>query len=169
MRGSRGGNGGPDPHPPSLKILKNIWFLSITCPDPLKITKLPSQHSTLGHHRHGSLMPFRWSAFSGIWIISPSSTRKKVGTHLTSLSKSAHISTCMIPVIRIYLQAEWKTVRMPKFWSKPLSTSIYQLCLISDEGYGEAVRIVGLSEPSLLTNTRCNHTTYCLKYREIKQ
>ena len=29
-------------------------FLSITGPDPLKFSKLPSQHSTLGHHRHAS-------------------------------------------------------------------------------------------------------------------
>ena len=28
----------------------NIGFLSNIGPDPLKITKLPSQHSMLGHH-----------------------------------------------------------------------------------------------------------------------
>ena len=33
---------------PPEKSLKNIEFLSNTCPDPLKITKLPSQHSMLG-------------------------------------------------------------------------------------------------------------------------
>ena len=37
---------------PTLKILKNIRFLSNTGPDPLKITKLPSQHSMLGNHCH---------------------------------------------------------------------------------------------------------------------
>ena len=40
-----GGAGGPDP----LKNHKNIGFLSNTGPDPLKITKLPSQHSMLGY------------------------------------------------------------------------------------------------------------------------
>ena len=40
---------GPDPPPPPLKNHKNIGFLSNTGPDPLKITKLPSQHSMLGN------------------------------------------------------------------------------------------------------------------------
>ena len=39
---------------PPLKNYKNIGFLSNTGPDPLKITKLPGQHSMLGHHRHAS-------------------------------------------------------------------------------------------------------------------
>ena len=57
MRGSRGGGtGGLDP--PPLKNHKYIGFLSNTGPDPLKITKLPSQHSMLGHHRHASETPF---------------------------------------------------------------------------------------------------------------
>ena len=34
-----------------LKNHKNIGFLSNTGLDPLKITKLPSQHSMSGHHR----------------------------------------------------------------------------------------------------------------------
>ena len=42
------GVGGPDP---SLKNHKNIGFHCNTGPDPLKITKLPSEHSMLGHHR----------------------------------------------------------------------------------------------------------------------
>ena len=49
MGRSRGGTGGPDS---PWKIKKNIGFLSNTGPDPLKITKLPSQHKKLGHHRH---------------------------------------------------------------------------------------------------------------------
>ena len=40
---------GPDPRP--LKNHKNIGFLSNTAPDSLKITKLSSQQSKLGHHR----------------------------------------------------------------------------------------------------------------------
>ena len=43
-----------------LKNHKNIGFLSNTGRDPLKITKLPSQHSMLGHHRHASETPFKW-------------------------------------------------------------------------------------------------------------
>ena len=43
------GAGGPDP---PWKIKKNIVFPSNTGPDPLKMTRLPSQHSMLGHHRH---------------------------------------------------------------------------------------------------------------------
>ena len=38
---------GPDP-PPSPVKSQNIGFLSSTGLDPLKITKLPSQHSILG-------------------------------------------------------------------------------------------------------------------------
>ena len=45
---------------PPLENYKNIGFLSNTGLDPLKITKLPSQHSMLGHHR-------------GIWILPPPS------------------------------------------------------------------------------------------------
>ena len=45
---------------PPAKNHKNIGFLSISGPDPLKITKLPSQHSMLGHHQHTSETPFRW-------------------------------------------------------------------------------------------------------------
>ena len=40
------GAGCPDP----LENNKNIGFLSNTGPDPLKITKLPIQHSMLGHY-----------------------------------------------------------------------------------------------------------------------
>ena len=49
---SRGGTGGPDP--PPLENYKNIGFLSNTSPDPLKITKLPINHSMLGHLRPAS-------------------------------------------------------------------------------------------------------------------
>ena len=41
-----------------LKNHKNIGFLSNTGPAPWKITKLPSQHSMLGHHWPASEMPF---------------------------------------------------------------------------------------------------------------
>ena len=48
----RGGGrwSGPTPPPPPLKNHKIIGLLSNTGPDPLKIKKLPSQRSMLGHH-----------------------------------------------------------------------------------------------------------------------
>ena len=73
QRGDRGSG------PPPLKNHKNIQLLSNTGPDPLEFSKLPSQHSTSGHHRHASETPFKgyslagrwWPAFSDIWILSP--------------------------------------------------------------------------------------------------
>ena len=64
MRGSRGGGGAGDPDPPG-KLQKNIGFLSNTGPDPLKITKLQSQHSMLGHQRPASETPFKWRFAGG--------------------------------------------------------------------------------------------------------
>ena len=60
MPGSRRGDRGPDPPPPPppLKNHRNIGFLSNTGPDPLKFSKLPSQHSMLGQHRHARETPF---------------------------------------------------------------------------------------------------------------
>ena len=49
--------GGPDP----LKIYKNTEFLGNAGTDPLKLSKrskLPSQHSMLGQHRHASEAQF---------------------------------------------------------------------------------------------------------------
>ena len=78
------GDRGSGPPPPFLKNHKNIEFLGNTGPDPLEFSKLPSQHSTLGHHRHASETPFkgvslagRWPAFSDIWILSPLKKKKK--------------------------------------------------------------------------------------------
>ena len=45
---------------PPLENYKNIGFLSNTGPVPLKITKLPIQHSMLGHQRPASETPFIW-------------------------------------------------------------------------------------------------------------
>ena len=56
MRGSRGGEGrGPDPPPEKLQKYRVPSNIDL---DSLKITKLPSQHSMLGHHRHASETPF---------------------------------------------------------------------------------------------------------------
>ena len=73
MRGSRGGTGGPD----FIAILE--WS------NPLKSSEQPSQHSTLGHHRHASETPLKgfslagrwWPALSDIWILSPFKKKKK--------------------------------------------------------------------------------------------
>ena len=47
------------------KSQKNIEYLSNTGLDPLKFPKLPSQHSTFGHHRHPSKTPFKWRFAGG--------------------------------------------------------------------------------------------------------
>ena len=70
-----GETAGPDP----LKNHKFIGFSSNTGPDPLKITKLPNQHSTVGHYRPASETPFQWRfagrpvifAFGGLWSLAP--------------------------------------------------------------------------------------------------
>ena len=69
------GTGGPESH----GKLQKYRVLNNTDPDPLKITKLPSQHSLLGHHRptsetplshhrHISQTPFKWR-FAGPLIV----------------------------------------------------------------------------------------------------
>ena len=58
MCGSRGGGGGTGGSGPILENYKNIGTLN-TGPDPLKITKLPIQHSMLGYHRPASETPFK--------------------------------------------------------------------------------------------------------------
>ena len=61
MCGSRGGQGVRTP----LENHKNIVCFSNTGPDPLKIVKLPSQFSILGHNRHASETPFKWRFAGG--------------------------------------------------------------------------------------------------------
>ena len=51
-----------------LKTHKNIGFLCNTGLDPLKITKLPSQYSMLGHHRPASQTPFQWRFAGGLMM-----------------------------------------------------------------------------------------------------
>ena len=50
---------------PPLENYKNIGFLSNTGPDPLKITKLPIQHSMLGHHWPASETLFNGDSKAG--------------------------------------------------------------------------------------------------------
>ena len=60
-----GGQGVRTPPPPPLENYKNIGFLRNTSPDPLKITKIPIQHSMLGHHRPASETPFKGHSLAG--------------------------------------------------------------------------------------------------------
>ena len=66
-----GGAGGPDSSPPPLKNHKNIGFPSNIDLDPLKITKLPSQHSMVGHYPHASKTPFQWRFAGGPMMAHP--------------------------------------------------------------------------------------------------
>ena len=94
------------PPPPPLENNKNIGFLSNTGPDPIKITKLPIQHSMLGHRRPASETPFKWR-FTGVdgplivvfGSFLPLSNKKgkkrcQSWTPLTKLSGSAHVDVC---------------------------------------------------------------------------
>ena len=68
VRIQRGGGGDRGSGPP-LKNHKNIGFPSNIYPDPLKITKLPSQHSMVGHwltrQQNAITKVFRWWADGG--------------------------------------------------------------------------------------------------------
>ena len=55
--------------PATLENYKNIGLLSNTGPDPLKITKLPIQHSMLGHHRPASKTLFKWRTAVGPFMV----------------------------------------------------------------------------------------------------
>ena len=77
-----GGQGFRTPTP--LKNHKFIGFLINTGPVSLKITKLPSQHSTVGHYRPASETPFQWrfagrSIITRIWLsLEPRSPKKYI-------------------------------------------------------------------------------------------
>ena len=87
--------------PPPLKNRNAIGFLSNTGPDPLKITKLPSQHSMSGHHWHTSETSFKWrdngpplvvlDPFSPHHYKTHTKNVARVGPPLTKLSGSAHL------------------------------------------------------------------------------
>ena len=55
IRGSRGGTGGSNPHPPPLVNHKDKAILVRM---PWKIIKIPRQHSLKGHHWPASETPF---------------------------------------------------------------------------------------------------------------
>ena len=83
-----GRTGGPD----HLKNHKNIGFSSNIDLDPLKITKLPSQHLLVGHYRHASETRFTGglmiAPFSDISTLCPSHTTKKRRSVLDPLFKT---------------------------------------------------------------------------------
>ena len=60
-----GGGGGTGDRTP-MENYKNIGFLSNTGLGPLRITKLPIQHSVLGPHRSTSETPFEWRFAGGL-------------------------------------------------------------------------------------------------------
>ena len=98
MGRSRGRPGGPLP---SLRNYKNIGFLSNTGPDPLKIAKLPSQHSILGHYWHTSLMRFKcWVNYGPlvmvfVWSSLPSKIKTKKLSKLDPSDKLFWICACL--------------------------------------------------------------------------
>ena len=66
--GGGGGGGGRQGVRTPLKNHKSIGFLSYSGPDHLKLTKLPSEHSMLGHHQHASETPFKWHFAGGLMM-----------------------------------------------------------------------------------------------------
>ena len=65
VRIQRGGEGVGSGPPSPLENYKNIGFLNKTGSDPLKITKLPIQHSILGHQLPASETSFKWRFAGG--------------------------------------------------------------------------------------------------------
>ena len=66
MRGSRGGDrGSAPPPPPPIEKSQKLRVSSNTGPDPLEVTKLPSQYSMSGYHRPASKTPFKWRYTGG--------------------------------------------------------------------------------------------------------
>ena len=92
QRGDRG-SGSP------MKNHKNIGFLSNIGPDPLKIRKLPSQHSMSGHYQSSSEMPFKWHFAGGpmmvrkYWHLDPPFPQKSCQSWTPS-DKTSWIHAC---------------------------------------------------------------------------
>ena len=71
---------------------QNIVIFSKTGPDPMKITKLSSQHSMLGRHRHASETPLKWPTFSVFFYpISPHQPKKKNKSEMDPCDKTFRI------------------------------------------------------------------------------
>ena len=78
---------------PPEKNTQKYRVFSNTDPDPLKVTKLPSQHSILN-----GVLQFYRPAYSDIWIISPLIHLKKNGQSLTPSYKTFWIRACHINI-----------------------------------------------------------------------
>ena len=98
-----GGTGCPDPPPPPPWKITFFCFVAILVRIPWKITKLPSQHLMLGHHRPASETPFKWrfadgptmARYSGIWILSSLiKNKKKSYSSWTPSGKTFWIRAC---------------------------------------------------------------------------
>ena len=85
----RWGGRGSGPPPPPEKSQNNIGFLRNTGPDPLKITKLQSQHSMLGYHWP---VPVSEMPFNGLFTGGPMMARFKC--FLDSLSPHQKKKRC---------------------------------------------------------------------------
>ena len=90
-----------------MKNHKAIWFSAILARIPWNVTKLPGQHSMLGHYRHASERPLkcrllvgRWGLVLGLFGSSRLLKQKKIvriGPPLIKLSGFAQ--TCIISFI----------------------------------------------------------------------
>ena len=100
-----GAGQGVRPPPPgkSQKYRVSEQYLSGS---PEKITKLPTQHSMLGHHRHASETPYKWRFAGGPmmsrlqWYLDPTSPRqlKNRCQMCTPSDKPFWIRACYIKV-----------------------------------------------------------------------
>ena len=131
-----GGDRGPDA---PLKNNKNIGFSRNAGPDPLKIAKLPSQHSMLGHHRYATGTPFNGVSLvandgplnEGPFIVVlgsslPSSIKKKVvkvGHPLTKLSGPTHALA--------HISSNVQNIPLNSSGISPKSISAFCFCMTS--------------------------------------
>ena len=72
------------------KIRKLLDFLAILVRIPRIITRLPSQHSMLGHHRYDSETPFKWR-FAGGPMLARLWSQLVFGSSLSSSTKKKNV------------------------------------------------------------------------------
>ena len=128
----RGGQGFQTP--PPWKITKLKGFLAILVRIPWKITKLLFQHSMLGHYWLASKTPFKWPAYSGIWILSPlinlkNKTKKKTLSELDPLWQNildlrmAHLK-CLLKFYACINDYFWHTASVDPDLEKQSNSSL---------------------------------------------
>ena len=110
MRGSRGGRQGVRT---PLKNHKNKGFLSNTGPDPLKMTKLPNQHSMSDHHRHAIIGPL-------IVYLDPQNKKKNIAKLLPHCQnfldqRMFRLKGCWLALCCVF---ENDTLPSAKYWFK---------------------------------------------------